>query len=102
MHEVIKSCPKHFNTIIAADMARSTINQSRLNWCMLLHIHNKETDALNLRLVANEFVSRNIFRQLIFGKIVLKILLLLGTLLIFRIFGFSRKWILKFYNHKIV
>ena len=33
---------------------RSTMNQTRLNWCMILHIHNDDTD------VANEFASRNL------------------------------------------
>ena len=38
---------------------RSTINQTRLNWCMILHIHNDDTDKLNIIDVANEFDSRN-------------------------------------------
>ena len=38
---------------------RSTMNQTRLNWCMVLHIHNDDTDKLNIVDVANEFVSRN-------------------------------------------
>ena len=41
---------------------RSTMNQTRLNWCMVLHIHN-DTDKLNIADVANEFVSRNSTRS---------------------------------------
>ena len=47
---------------------RSTMQQSRLNWCMILHIHKDLTDALDLDKVANEFVSRNASCQNIFGK----------------------------------
>ena len=38
---------------------RRTMNQDRLNWCMVLHIHNNDTDALDLNYLANEFVSQN-------------------------------------------
>ena len=44
------------------------MQQSRLNWCMLLHIHKEETDKLDLISIANEFVSRIDSRQSIFGK----------------------------------
>ena len=36
---------------------RSTMNQTRLNWCMILHIHNDDTDKLNIVDVAHKFVS---------------------------------------------
>lgn len=49
---------------------RSTMHQTRLNWCMTLHIHNEETDKLDLMAVANEFVGRKCSRQSIFGKFV--------------------------------
>ena len=49
---------------------RSTMNQDRLNWCMMLHIHNNDTDALDLNYLANEFVSQNSSRHSIFGKFV--------------------------------
>ena len=49
---------------------RSTMNQTRLNWCMVLHIHNDDTDKLNIVDVANEFVSRNSTRSHIFGRFV--------------------------------
>lgn len=42
---------------------RNTIHQTRLNWCMILHIHKDEADKLDLKEVANEFVSRNSSRQ---------------------------------------
>lgn len=32
------------------------MNQSRLNWCLILHIYNDDTDELNL---TDEFVGRN-------------------------------------------
>ena len=47
---------------------RSTMQQSRLNWCMILHIHKELTDALDLNKVANELASRNSSRQTMFGK----------------------------------
>ena len=34
---------------------RSTMNQARLNWCMILHIHQDQTDLLDIQSVANEF-----------------------------------------------
>ena len=49
---------------------RSTMSQSRLNWCMILHVHNDGTDKLDLKAVANEFVSRNTSRQNMFGTFV--------------------------------
>ena len=50
---------------------RSTMNQTRLNWCMILHTHNDVTDNLNLKDLANEFISRNDSRQRIFGQIII-------------------------------
>lgn len=47
----------------------NTINQTRLNWCMILHIHNDETDKLDISAMANEFVGRNSSCQSIFWKI---------------------------------
>ena len=49
---------------------RSTMNQTRLNWCMVLHIHNDDTDKLNIVDVVNEFVSRNSTGSHIFGRFV--------------------------------
>jgi len=49
---------------------RSTMNQTRLNWYVILHIHNDDTDKLNIVDVANEFVSRNSSRSNIFGRFV--------------------------------
>lgn len=42
--------------------------QTILNWCMILHVYNDYTDAIDLTAVANEFVSRN------FSRLVLVIL----------------------------
>ena len=47
---------------------RST-TQSRLTWCMLLHIHKEKTDALQITSVANEFISRNESRVRLFGQV---------------------------------
>lgn len=49
---------------------RSTMNQSRLNWCLILHIHCDEADKLDLTAIANEFVSRNSSCQRIFREFV--------------------------------
>ena len=49
---------------------RNTMRQTRLNWCMLLHVQNEdsETDALDFLKIANKFVARNSSRQNIFGN----------------------------------
>lgn len=47
---------------------RSTTTQSRLNWCMLLHIHKEKTDALQIMSIANEFILRNDSRVRLFGQ----------------------------------
>ena len=50
---------------------RSTMNQARLNWCMILHIHQEfQTDLLDIQSVANEFVGRNASRHSMFGVFV--------------------------------
>ena len=46
---------------------RSTMHQSRLNWCMLLHVHKDESGKLDLAIIGNEFASRNSSRQELFG-----------------------------------
>ena len=46
---------------------RSTMNQSRLNWCMILHIHTNKTDKMDLTATANDFIARNSSQQSIFG-----------------------------------
>jgi hypothetical protein len=47
---------------------RTTTAQSRLNWCMILHIHKDKTDVLPMISVANEFVTRNESRLRLFGQ----------------------------------
>ena len=47
---------------------RSTMNQSRLNWCMILHIHTNENDKVDLTATANEFTDRNFSQQSILGE----------------------------------
>ena len=47
---------------------RSTTRQDRLNHLMILHVHKDRTDALDLKEVANEFVSGSEHRLRIFGK----------------------------------
>ena len=46
---------------------RSTMSQQRLNHLMLLHVHKRETDALNLVDVANDFIAGNDHRKHVFG-----------------------------------
>ena len=45
---------------------RSTMTQARLNHLMLLHYHQDITDQLDLRLVANEYITKNETRKTIF------------------------------------
>ena len=47
---------------------RSTMKQERLNSLMILHVHKDFIDALDLSLVANEFVEGNETRKQRFGK----------------------------------
>lgn len=47
---------------------RSTMTEQRLNNCLLLHIHRQQTDELNLKDLAKEFVSINSERKLFFGS----------------------------------
>ena len=42
---------------------RSTMSQTRLNHCMLLHVHKERTDKLDILQVVREFVSANERRQ---------------------------------------
>ena len=46
---------------------RSTMNQTRLNNIMVLHIHNHLTDQLNLFEIGNEFIKGVSHREAIFG-----------------------------------
>lgn len=45
---------------------RNTMGQARLNWVMILNVHNDETDQLDLESIANDFISRNLSRLRIF------------------------------------
>ena len=47
---------------------RSTMTQGRLNSILLLHVHHKKTDKIDLREAANKFVGRSKDRADIFGK----------------------------------
>ena len=47
---------------------RTSTTQSRLNWCMLLHIHKEATDTLQMERVATEFITRNESRLSMFGQ----------------------------------
>ena len=47
---------------------RSTMRQDRLNHLMVLHIHDKHTDELDLKEVANELVGECEHRLHTFGK----------------------------------
>ena len=48
---------------------RTTTSQSRLNWCMILHIHKELTDQLPMRELMNEFILQNDSRRRIFGQL---------------------------------
>ena len=47
---------------------RTKTSQARLNWCMILHVHQERTDALPMLSVVNEFVTRSVNRMHIFGQ----------------------------------
>ena len=47
---------------------RSTMTQHRLNNLFMLYVHCKRTDKVDLRGVANEFISANTHRNNFFGK----------------------------------
>ena len=46
----------------------STMKQERLSSNMTLHIHKELTDKLELPEIANDFISKSICRQQLFGK----------------------------------
>ena len=48
--------------------SRSTMSQSRLNHLMLLYYHQDLTDELNMKEVANEFISAKEQRNTVFAK----------------------------------
>ena len=50
------------------------MGQTHLNWCVLLRAHHDETDALDLKQIANKFVAR------IHGQYNISEILLLCTL----------------------
>ena len=47
---------------------RSTINQSRLNHVMILHLNKEKVDSLDLDVIGNEFVEGNEHRLRYLGK----------------------------------
>ena len=47
---------------------RTTMTQERLNYLMLLHVHEEKTDALDIKLLLNEFVECSEHRSNIFAK----------------------------------
>ncbi len=47
---------------------RATMNQDRLNYLMLLHIHKERTDKLDLKLIVNQFIGESQHRSSIFAK----------------------------------
>jgi len=50
------------------NVLRSSVTQSRSNHVMLLHIHKKRTDSIDLNAVAKEFASINERRRTFFGQ----------------------------------
>ena len=47
---------------------RSTMGQERLNNLMVLHVHKELTDEIELKEIANDFISKCPRRQEVFGK----------------------------------
>ncbi len=47
---------------------RSTMKQERLNYLMLLHIHEVRTDEIDLKCIVNEFIDESDSRSSIFSK----------------------------------
>ena len=47
---------------------RCTMGQERLNYLMLLHVHNDKTDKLDLKSILNDFVQDSVHRSNIFSK----------------------------------
>ena len=47
---------------------RATMNQDRLNYLMLLHVHKEKTDELDLKTLINEFITSD-HRSNIFAKL---------------------------------
>ena len=47
---------------------RSTMNQSRINHVMILHLNKEKVDNLDLDIIGNEFVERNEHRLKYFEK----------------------------------
>ena len=43
------------------------MGQERLNSVMILHVHQTETDDLDLKEVAKDFISLNEYRRSLFG-----------------------------------
>lgn len=56
------SCLRRLKTYL-----RTTMGQERLNSIMVLHIHQSETDELDLNAVAQDFISLNDYRRSLFG-----------------------------------
>ena len=50
------------------DHLRNSMGQARLNWIMILNVHKKLTESLNLAEICNEFISGNERRLATFGK----------------------------------
>ena len=48
---------------------RTTMTQARLNHLMMLHIHCEETDSLDLKAVAKEFIQSRERRRIVFGDV---------------------------------
>ena len=48
--------------------ARTTMSQPRLNHLLVLHVHQDLTDSLDLKAIAQDFVSENDYRGHVFGR----------------------------------
>ena len=64
----------------------STMTQRKLNQSLILHIYKSRTDKLNLKTIAQNFVSRNTRRQNFFGTFVW------GCMKRRKVWNFSPQW----------
>ena len=67
--EVIKLFKRSFSALKTVNTYLAlTASDNRINHLMILHVHNKKTDNLNISKIANKFVERNKARKHIFGQ----------------------------------
>ena len=58
------SCLRRLKTYL-----RSTMGQERLNHILVLNVHQAETDLIEMKCVARDFISLNEMRRNVFGHV---------------------------------